>query len=112
MKITKFKQSPKPDTMNLQTEPLMIWFDRLTLLEIERGDTLREVRQAIREQWGLNKADAEQLAACWFALGERQHAKQLGAPWRKAELSVEPTRKYLAKLPAARTSKRAKRRLP
>jgi hypothetical protein len=96
MKLRQHERSAKPESMTLTTAPMTVWLSRTHELIIEKGDTLQRVADVIEEHWGLARAEARQLAAFWFALGERQANKQRGARgWTRSELLTTPGRRYL-----------------
>ena len=95
MKLVVHEKSSKPESMTLKAEPLVIWLDRSHELRIERGDKLIDVASEVEKHWGLSRVESRSLVAFWFAIGERQDRKKLGAGWNRAELSVDPSRQYL-----------------
>lgn len=95
MRLIEHKTIVKPNAMTLQTVPLIIWLDKYTELHIMEGDSIREVAVEVGKFWGeLSPNDLYQLVAYWFALGARVR-RQIDGPWKKAELSPNPRRRYL-----------------
>lgn len=97
MKLTIAKQR-KDDfrVVDLRSNKMTVWLSKSACLTIEPGDSLQIVSRAAGEHWqGVSKSQARQLAAYLFALGERSCRNEHGLPWRKAELSVDPKRRYL-----------------
>lgn len=97
MLITKHENKPKPTSMTLNPDPMTIWLDAQTELQIERGDTLGEIAGIVREHWGLGYHAAHALVGYWFSIGERVHAGNPDKPWGKSELSADPERRYCAR---------------
>lgn len=95
MKLTVYERMSRPETMTLDTEPMIVWFDRATELRIEKGDELYKIADAIENHWGLSYDDAVTLAACWFAMGERQHFGRHQGGWTSDELKTTLKRRYL-----------------
>lgn len=109
MKVIVSEKAGRPETMTLATSPMVVWFDRQTRIEIEEGDELYKVADAIENAWGLSYDEACGLAACWFAMGERQHYGRHDRTWTPEELKTTLKRRYLTD---AKTRSSAPRRSP
>lgn len=94
MKLVRHERTPKPETMELRSNPMTVWLERSLELRIQSGDTVKKIGMVLEEHWGLATKEARQLAAFWFALGERRSGATKSGPWRKNELYAEPDRAY------------------
>lgn len=84
--------------VDLRGTNIVVWLTKSARLTIEPGDRLQSARRAILAHCeGLTKSQAGSLAAYYFALGERSYRSEHGLPWRKAELSDDLRRVYLAR---------------
>lgn len=95
MKVVEHEGSTKPEEMTLSYSPMTVWFTRNLEIKIEKGDTVKQVGQVISRYWDLKEKPAEEIAAFWFAIGERRAAKKKLGDWSATELRVDPKRRYL-----------------
>ena len=95
MKVIKHEGVPRPTTMTLQTDPLVVWLSKTLEVQIERGDTLKEVALLVRKHWKADPRSARRIAAFWFAVGERQNRQTHVGDFTKRELSRREDRRYL-----------------
>lgn len=82
---------------SLLTQPFPVFLARDWKLVIKKGDDLSQIAKAlakILKPQGLTNADALDLAAYFFAIGERTQTRQLDRPWKTAELRTN-NRAYL-----------------
>lgn len=97
MKLIKHDKPPKLRVRKLTHAPLIIWLGRYHELRIEPGDTLRAVAGVIRQFWPHEPA--EELAALFFALGERARLRARRQPvppgWTLKERATSAGRTYL-----------------
>lgn len=99
MKIIKHTRKIMPEHFNRSTRPMSVWLHRNVELRIYPGDTIKEVGAAIREHWPkLDTPTVRQIAAFWFALGERVSSGEYG-PWSARELRIAPRRAYSPRTP-------------
>jgi hypothetical protein len=95
VKVIEHEGSTKPEEMTLSYSPMVVWFTRTLELKVERGDTVKQIGQVIARYWDLKQGPAEEIAAFWFAIGERRAAKKKLGGWTDAELLATPSRRYL-----------------
>lgn len=95
MKTINHPGVPRPTTMTLQTNPMVVWLSKTRELRIKKGDTLKQVAQTITDAWG--QVDAFRIAAFWFAIGERQHRGRHVGNFTKHELRTDLRRQYLVR---------------
>lgn len=95
MKVIEHDKSTKPEEMTLSFDPMIVWFTRNLEIQIEKGDTLKEVSRVIAKYWEFQKPEADGIAAYYFAIGERRAAKKKLGDWTATELRVDPKRRYL-----------------
>lgn len=96
MKLLTEAPSRKTLRTTLKTSPFTIWMTRSTALVIEKGDRLDLIAKELRKHWTLAHDEARDLAAYYFALGERRALKKKPGPWKKDELDTRPLRRYLS----------------
>lgn len=94
MNLIEHAKSPKPQTMELQANPLTIWLQRDIELQIEEGDPILLVAQMIEHYWKVDADEAVRIAGFWFAIGERRVRGTTG-PWQPYELRTGGGRRYL-----------------
>lgn len=97
MRLTEHSGVPRPTTMTLQTDPLIVWLSKTVELEIHRGDRLGLVAKKLMHYWELPKSEARRIVAFWYAIGERQHRKKHTGDFTKVELLASKDRRYLVK---------------
>lgn len=99
MKIVHHEGRPKIHFIQLEASPLRIWIDDRVELVIRKGDSLKKVARAIAEHsnFKTGKKESLEIAAYWFALGERIYRRKTGGEWTKKELSTKPSREYLSR---------------
>jgi len=95
MKIVEEPKRPKIPDVRMQFDPFIIYLTTTTRLEIEKGDTILEVMEALLEHWPIKRKLAASLATYFFAMGERLRDRRMSDKWRKRELMVSIHRQYL-----------------
>lgn len=95
MKLIKHLKSPKPVTMVLQHDPLIIWLSPIHELHIERGDPLAKVATKVAKLLSMTEEDARRIVGLYYALGERRAANNPSREWTEKELRCTPKRRYL-----------------
>ena len=93
MRIVRYKSIPWPNAMTIEHNPMTVFLLRDLKIEIWKGDTIEEVANAVTKYWRYSKEDARQIAALWFAMGERKSRQTTGG-WEPTEISTDPARKY------------------
>lgn len=96
MKLIRHERRPTINSIKLKSNPLTVWLGTRTELKIKRGDNLEDVARLITKEnpWNVHIKVARQIAAYWFALGERVVDGRVGTKWRTKELDANPTRIY------------------
>lgn len=93
MKLVEHVKRPEILEVAVDVRPLTWWLTPELQLIVEEGDRLGDVAKLVRRSLGLPRADARQLVAYWFALGERVASGRTG-PWEPAELRTKLGRRY------------------
>lgn len=87
MKVKIHEKTPKPEVLDLSTNPMHIWLTRTVELTIEPGDRIENVAKVVGTYWKtMNEERIFATIAYWFSIGERVHKKG----WKHQAL--KPTR--------------------
>lgn len=95
MKVEMHERSGKPELMTLRAKPMSVWLTRNVQIIIEKGDKLETVARSVAKYSDLGPERSLQLAAFWFALGERAESGNPDRSWSQSELRVSAGRRYL-----------------
>lgn len=102
MKVINHSKAPKPDSMTLNVNPMVVWLTKTRELRIEPGDVLGELAVVVADTWGVNRNRARRLVGFWFALGEAQSSQD----FTRLNLSPAGTRLYSPRVEKASSKAR------
>lgn len=95
MKVTEHPGVPRPTSMTLQTDPMVVWLSKTVELTIDAGDQLSDVARVVHKYWKVGGYESHRITAFWFAIGERQYFNKHKKDFSKRELSTKGDRRYL-----------------
>lgn len=90
MKVINHPKAPKPESMTLATNPMVVWLTKTRELRIEKGDRLEEITETVMSTWDVNINRARRIVGFWFALGEAQSSQEFS----RLNLSHASKRRY------------------